>query len=478
MIGREQEVQKLKELYNSGEAEFVAIYGRRRVGKTYLVSETFAGKMAFHHAGLSPLEMEEIDGSTPLRKQLKHFYNSLILHGMKKSRCPDNWLDAFLMLELFLQERDNGKRQVVFFDELPWMDTQKSGFLTAFEGFWNTWGCYRKNLMVIVCGSATTWIKNKLIDNNGGLYGRLTYEIKLSPFSLKDCKDFVESKKVKLSEYDIVQAYMIMGGIPYYLKHLEKGKSLAQSVDSVFYAKNAPLKDEFDRLFASVFKNPDKMKAIIECIGKKNAGYTRQEISQLTGITAGGTLSEDLDALIASDFIIKYIPFGMGARDECYKLADPFCLFYLRFVKNKSSLDNSFWLTNLTSQSIISWRGFAFENVCFNHVDQIKKALGISGVNTIQSLWSKRADDTEGAQIDLIIDRADNVINLCEVKFYNNVFVVNNKYHQILLNRQELLEKEMSAGKALHNTLITTYGLKYNEYSTFFDNVITVKDLF
>jgi hypothetical protein len=259
---------------------------------------------------------------------------------------------------------------------------------------------------------------------------------------------------------------------------LEKGKSLAQSVDDMFYAKNAPLKSEFDRLFASVFKNPDKMKAIIECIGKKNAGYTRQEISRLTGITAGGTLSEALEALTASDFIIKYVPFSMGARDECYKLTDPFCLFYLRFVKDQSSLDSSFWLTNLASQSIISWRGFAFENVCFNHVDQIKAALGISGVKTNQSLWSKRADDMEGTQIDLLIDRADNVLNMCEVKFYNNLFSVNNKYHGILLNRQELLEKEIPSGKVIHNTLITTYGLKYNEYGSFFDNVITMKDLF
>ncbi len=478
MIGREKEVQKLKELYNSGEAEFVAIYGRRRVGKTYLVSETFAGKMAFHHAGLSPVELEESNGGTPLRKQLKHFYNSLLLHGMKKSRCPDNWLDAFLMLEMFLQEKDDGKRQVVFLDELPWMDTQKSGFLTAFEGFWNTWGCFRKNLMVIICGSATTWIKNKLIDNNGGLYGRLTDEIKLSPFSLKECKSYIESKHVKLSEYDIVQTYMIMGGIPFYLKHLDRGKSLAQSVDNMFFVKDAPLKNEYNRLFASVFRNPDKMKTIIECLGKKNAGYTRQEISKLTGIAAGGTLSDDLEALMASDFIIKYKPFGMGARDECYKLVDPFCMFYLKFVKDKSSLDGSFWLENLTSQTIISWRGFAFENVCFNHVDQIKKALGISGVNTSQSLWSKRADDADGTQIDMIIERADNVVNLCEAKFYINEFVVNKEYHRSLINRQGLLENEISTGKVIHNTLITTYGLKYSEYSTFFDNVITMTALF
>ena len=220
------------------------------------------------------------------------------------------------------------------------------------------------------------------------------------------------------------------------------------------------------------------MKTIIEFLGTKNAGYTRQEVSKLTGISAGGTLSDDLEALIASDFIIKYEPFGMGVRDECYKLVDPFCMFYLKFVKDKHSLEKSFWLENLTSQAIISWRGFAFENVCFNHVGQIKKALGISGVNTSHTLWSKRADDIDGTQIDLILERADNVVNMCEAKFYKNEFTVDKKYHRTLLNRQELLEKEISAGKVIHNTLITTYGLKYNEYSTFFDNVIDMDALF
>ena len=220
------------------------------------------------------------------------------------------------------------------------------------------------------------------------------------------------------------------------------------------------------------------MKAIIECLGTKNAGYTRQEISRLTGISAGGTLSDDIEALMASDFVIKYEPFGMGARDECYKLVDPFCIFYLKFVKGKRSLDGSFWLENLASQKIISWRGFAFENVCFNHVSQIKKALGISGVNTSQSLWSKREDDADGTQIDMIIERADNVVNMCESKFYSNEFIVNKGYHRTLINRQGLLEKEISSGKSIHNTLITTYGLKYNEYSTFFDNVITMGALF
>lgn len=478
MIGRKKETKRLKDLYHSNKAEMVAVYGRRRVGKTYLVNECFKGRIVFRHAGLSPVEMEDLPGDSPLRKQLKHFYNSLLLHGMKKSRCPDNWLDAFLMLEMFLESKNTGERLLVFLDELPWMDTQKSGFITAFEGFWNSWACFHDNVMLVVCGSSTSWIMDKLINNHGGLYGRVTYEIKLSPFTLKECEEFYRKKKIRISKYDIVQAYMITGGIPYYLGYFEKGLSLAQNVDQLFFTKNAFLKNEYERLFSSAFTNPDMMKAIVEVLSTNNSGYTRTEISEKTGYTKGGTLSEALKSLVAGDFIVKYVPFGLGKRDECYKLVDPFCIFYLRFVNGQSGLDTSFWQKNVTSHQVTIWRGIAFENVCFNHALQIKAALGISGITTKQAAWSKRADDKEGTQIDMLIERNDHVVNMCEMKFYNKEFAVDKKYHAILTNRQGLLEECIPKGFVVHSTLITTYGLKYNEYSGDFDNVITIDDLF
>ena len=478
MVGRDREIQRLKSLYNSGNAELVAIHGRRRVGKTYLVNETFKGRFTFRHAGLSPVEMDNAQGESPLRKQLKHFYNSLLLHGMKKGRCPDNWLDAFLMLEMFLESKNDDRRQLVFLDELPWMDTQKSGFVTAFEGFWNTWGCNHDNLMIIVCGSSTSWIMDKLINSHGGLYNRVTYEIKLSPFTLKECEDFYKSRKIKISKYDIVQAYMIVGGIPYYMNYFEKGLSLAQNVDQLFFASNAMLKYEYDRLFASVFSNPEMMKGIVECLSTKNNGYTSKEISLMTGYTKGGTFSEALKALVASDFIIGYVPFGSGKREKRYRLMDTFCIFYLKFVKNHDTLMDTFWQQNIMSQSIVSWRGFAFENVCFNHISQIKNALGINGVNTKQSAWSNRPENNDGTQIDLIIERKDNVVNMCEMKFYTRKFASNKDYHKIMTNRQAVLEETIPKGMVVHSTLITTYGLEYNEYSNDFDSVITLEDLF
>ena len=275
MIGRNAETKILNNLYNSGRAELVAVYGRRRVGKTFLVDETFLDRITFRHAGLSPAE-EDTKGL--LQTQLNHFYKSLIIHGMEPCDKPTNWLDAFFLLETYLQQKDDGTRQLVFLDELPWLDSPRSGFIQAFEGFWNTWGCHRKNLMVIVCGSANSWIQDQLINNQGGLYGRLNYELKLSPFNLFECEQFYQSRNIHFSRYDMVQSYMIFGGIPYYLGYIDNSLSLAQNIDRLFFARQGILKNEFDRLFNSVFTSPEAVKSIVKLLYTRNAGYTRKEI--------------------------------------------------------------------------------------------------------------------------------------------------------------------------------------------------------
>ena len=477
MIGRTKEINELNYLYDRNEAELVAIYGRRRVGKTYLVDEVFKDRITFRHAGLSPVEMKEHPEIRPLKQQLQAFYYSLLYHGMKKSHCPKDWLEAFYMLEVFLRDRDDGTRQLVFLDELPWMDTNSSGFITGSESFWNGWGCHRKNLMVVVCGSANSWILDKLINNHGGLYNRVTYEIKLEPFNLAECEKFLKECGVKLSRYDITQSYMIVGGIPYYMKYYEPGKSLAQNVDRLFFEKNSKLKNEYNRLFSSVFNNPERMKMLVEFLSQRSSGYTRKEIIENTDAKDGGILSENLEALIASDFIIKYVPFGIGKREEHYKLIDPFCIFYLKFVKDRNRIENGFWQQNVTSHSISAWRGFAFENVCFNHINQIKKALNILGVYSQQYAWIKR-DSEEGTQIDLIIERNDNIVNMCEIKFYSDEFVVKEDYDRLLRSRRSILAEKIKKKYVIHSTLISTYGIKNNEYRWSFDSVITLDDLF
>ncbi len=475
MVGRKEEIAVLNELYNSTNAELVAVYGRRRVGKTFLVDETFGEKITFRHAGLSPAGE---NGRGLLQEQLNSFYESLTMYGMEECEKPKSWFDAFLLLKKHLQNTDTGGRQLVFIDELPWLDTPRSGFIRAFESFWNNWGCHRRNLMVVVCGSANSWIQDKLINNRGGLYNRLTYQMKLTPFTLKECEEFFISKGFKYSRYTIVESYMVFGGIPYYLNYLDKRKSLAQNIDSLFFAKHAVFRDEFNRLFESIFTGAEGVKDIVRLLYKRNAGFTRKEIVQHLNISDGGKLSRDLNALITSDFVIKYVPFSLSKRAEHYKLTDPFCLFFLHFVDGQTKLHEKYWEQNAGTQMVVTWRGFAFENVCFNHVEQIKRGLGISGVVTSTSAWSKKKDDEEGLQIDLLILRNDNVINMCECKFYSDIFAVDEAYYRKILGKTEMLLEAVPRKTAVYSTLIATYGLKQNEYSSAFINVVTLEDLF
>ncbi len=476
IIGRGTETEELMQLYRGNRPEFVAVYGRRRVGKTYLVKELFKDKMTFYHTGMSPIENET---TNILQDQLKSFYNSLIRYGLEPTQPPKSWIEAFFLLENLLESMGSKGRQVVFIDELPWMDTPRSGFMSAFEHFWNGWGSGRDNLMLIVCGSATSWMEDNLINNHGGLYGRITYEIKLSPFTLRECEAYFKSAGLKLSRYDIIQAYMAVGGIPYYLGFFRKGLSLGQNIDLLFFARNAKLTNEFDRLFASLFSKPANYKKIISLLASKHCGFTRDEIASATGIQKGGGFSKMLAALEASDFIRRYVPFGRSKREEHYKLVDPFCLFYSKFVAHGEITDPEFWEKNQNAQRLSAWKGIAFEEVCLNHIQQIKNALGVGAITSEESAWSLRGDDeTEGTQIDLLIDRADRVVNLCEMKFYKDEFAIDKAYDAKLRHRTQQLIDSLPKNRNVHLTLITTYGLTYNEYFSRIQKLVTMDELF
>ena len=474
IVGRKQEIAELQALYDSKRSEFVAIYGRRRVGKTFLIREVFRDVMTFSHTGLSPVEKNK---SNKTKDQLQNFYYSLIKHGLECGSCPQNWLEAFFMLEQLLDRLDNGTRQVVFIDELPWMDTARSGFVTALESFWNGWGASRDNLLFVVCGSATSWIVDKLINNKGGLYNRLTSQIKLSPFTLRECKDFYIANSIKMSDYDTVQAYMVLGGIPYYMNYFNRSLSLAQNIDKLFFCKNPKLFDEFDRLFGSLFINDTSCKKIIKFLSTRHYGYMRDEIAQKVGLANNGDLSNLLKALIASDFIEKYVPFGYSKRQEHYKLSDSFCWFWITFVDGYQGKDDDYWAHKINKPEFNSWKGIAFEEVCFNHVLQIKSALGISSVSSTQSAYVVSASESRpGMQLDMVIERADNVINICEMKFYKDKFIVDKAYDEVLKSRTSQMEEQYPKSN-IHVTLVTTFGLKQNEYSGDFQSVITIDDL-
>ena len=454
----------------------LVIYGRRRIGKTFLVDESLKGRITFRHAGLSPVEK---NGKNSLKAQLKHFHTSLKLHGCTDSKAPQSWFDAFYLLAQFLQSNDTGERQVVFLDELPWMDTPRSGFVTAFEGFWNTWACHRSNFMLVVCGSANSWMLDNLIDSRGGLYGRATYEIRLAPFNLAECREFYQSRGIMMSPYDMVQCYMVLGGIPFYLNYLKKELSLAQNISALFWGKSPRLRDEYQRLFSSIFDSPDEIMRIVKLLSKRQMGYNRTSIAEELRLTSGTMLSKRLKALVASDFVSEYVPFGHSKKDVHYKLTDPFCLFCLRFVVGNSSDDDDYWTSICTSASCTSWKGIAFEGVCFSHIKQIKAALGIGGVSSQVSQWSTHGEGGDrGAQVDMLISRNDNVVNMCEMKFYSNEFIVDKDYEATIRHRISLLSELLPKRYAIHPTAITTYGIKRNQYSDIFIRQLTIDALF
>ncbi len=475
IVGRKREMEELRNLYESNKAEFVAIYGRRRVGKTFLVKEMFQDKMTFYHSGLSPFDKER---KISMRDQLEAFYASLQRYGMEESSCPKSWMEAFRRLGELLDQIDDGKRQLIFIDELPWMDTPRSKFLMAFEHFWNTWGAWHDRVMLIVCGSATSWMLDNLINSKGGLYDRLTWQIKLSPFTLGECKEFFNAKNIMLSTYDIVECYMILGGIPYYLNYLQRGKSIAQNIDLLFFDRNAKLASEFQRLFGSLFVNPDDYMKIVRLLAKRHTGYTRDEITSNLGMTSGGTFTRMLESLVASDFIVSYHPFGISQKEIRYKLCDSFCLFYLRFVDGHNRQDESFWLHHQNAPQLNAWRGLAFEQVCFAHVFKIKKALGVEGVASSESALIIRGDEEErGAQIDMLIVRDDRVVNLCEMKFLSKAFEPKTEDEQTLRERIATVQELLSFKHTVHLTLVTTVGLKANVHSGVFQHIITIDQL-
>lgn len=478
MIGRKIEFEKFQSAVEKDRAQLIAVYGRRRVGKTFLVNEFFHNQFTFKHTAVSPVEEATQKRKKNLMKlQLQEFYYSMRSYGLdSEASIPISWPEAFHMLEMLLEKKDDGTLKVVFIDELPWMDTPKANFLLAFEHFCNDWCLARKNFKLVVCGSATSWILDKLIHNKGGLYGRVTMPVYVSPFTLYECKEFFAADGFKFDEYDICKAYIAFGGIPYYLDQFRKGLSIAQNIDAILFDENAPLKDEFDKLFTSQFSNPDELKKIVIALSKVRNGLTRDDLLKKAGLSSGGTFTDNLSALEKSKLIQEYIPFGESVPK--YKLVDPFCIFYLKHVKGKAGSPH-YWQLHEKSPAVISWMGFAFEDVCWNHVRQIKHALGIDSVITKESSWIIPSEQTHrGSQIDLMIERDDRFICMCEMKFIQGEFEVKKSYSILLLDRTELVSKIIGGKKTVMSVLVTTYGLKRNEYASRFDRVVTLEDLF
>ncbi|MCQ2973322.1 MAG: ATP-binding protein [Bacteroidales bacterium] len=478
IIGRAKEISELNDVYTSGVPEFVVIYGRRRVGKTFLIREMFAEKFAFYHTGLAP---QDIDETNMMNSQLNNFASSLRNYGEQCGVIKD-WISAFSKLKTLLInriEKNPKKRQVVFIDELPWLDTPRSQFISALEHFWNGWGSGISQLMLIVCGSAIAWISDNLLHNKGGLYNRKTREIKLHSFTLCEAEQFYKSRGIVLNRYTQSQLYMMIGGIPYYMTYVEKGKSLEQITDNLFANRNGKLRNELDQLFVSLFTNHEECLKIIKLLSKSKIGYTRKEIAEITKIPYGGGLTKTLKALAESDFICQYTYYGKPSKEERYRLVDFFTIYQLSIINNKKNPDSKDWKDRFGLKVMSAWYGTAFEALCWNHIYQIKNALGIPSVHTEEFSWRVEASEiTKGAQIDLMIRRADGIFNLCEMKFSISDYAFDKDEENKLRNRIATFQNITKCKEPIMPILVTTYGLTQNIYSNLIQKTITMDDLF
>lgn len=458
IIEREAEIKILERLLHSGEPELLAIYGRRRVGKTFLIKTYYKEHLTFSCSG-------QYNGKT--REQLTNFIEQLNVYFPKNKELlhAETWQFAFNRLRSCLENSRGSKKKVIFFDELPWLDSHKSGFLSSFSYFWNEFASQRKDLLVVICGSAASWIIEKVVNNKGGLHNRITQRIRLLPFTLQETEIYLQHRNIRLERYQLLQLYMIMGGVPAYLNAVERGKSVTQNIETICFSKDGALAGEFDNLYAALFNTPEKHIQVIQALAKKNTGLTRSGILKTGKLLTGGNITNVLNELVESGFIQLTLPYGKKEKDSLYRLSDPFSLFYYKFMHAQKLYDKGQWIGRQSTPGYLSWCGYAFENICFGHLDQVKKALQIGGVQSTASSWRQPGTSSEaGAQIDLLLDRADQCINICEIKFSTQPFVIDKKYARELEQKLAAFRQNTRSRKTLFLTFITTYGLSDTIY--------------
>lgn len=463
MIGREHEIAELQRVYNSGESEFVLVYGRRRVGKTFLIREFFKNDFTFYCTGIANGTREE---------ELVNFANEI--RRCDESICrqvPKNWIEAFEMLSSIV-EKSTMERKVIFLDEVPWMYTQKSDFIKALEHFWNSHMSARKDVILIVCGSAASWMVKKIVKSKGGLHNRLTLKLKLHQFTLKETKDYLLSLGILWDDKTIAECYMALGGIPYYIKLMDRSLSLAQNIDRLFFKESAILDNEFDNLYGSLFRDSRDYIKIAEILSKKKNGYTRDEIIRLGHFNNGGGISEKIEDLVQCDFVRKYK--AIGDVQSTYQLCDFFTLFYMQFIKKGHTYDTDTWM-HLSGKPVTNtWKGLAFERLCLSHLIQIKQVLGISGIST--NSYSYYSAD---AQVDLVIERGDKVINICEMKYCDGPFSITSEYALKLRKKTDAVKSSIRRRFTYFIVMITADGIRRNEHSSsLVQKEIRLEDLF
>jgi len=489
IIARKKEKKVLADILWSKSAELLAIYGRRRVGKTFLVRnffESLDNVIYFEMAG----QKQESGEYAPLKYQLGNFKYQFERTFSKEIQVPQSWQEAFNILKKEVDRFDDANvKLILFFDELPWLCSPKSGFFEALDQAWNTSFERQHNVKVIVCGSAASWMLKKIVHAKAGFSRRITHKIQLPPFSLKETKEYLTFKGFDLSLMSIAEIYMIFGGIPYYLNFMNPHKSIYQNIEDECFDISGRLVDEYHLVFDSLFNHSNNHKKIVEFIASRQKGVLLKELTKQFSSLKGGSLSRIIDNLVGSSFIKKTAPLYNEKKGTTYRIIDEYILFYLKWIKSapQSIIEspNTLYFQSIAQKNAYSsWKGFAFERLCLKHEYQIRKALGIHKILTMPSMvYFYDEQGKRSSQIDLLFERADRVITICEMKYSETEYSLKKSDIKSMMHKKKDLRRYLSAKKKgqkdIHICYITSNGVKHNQ--NFYElqpSVLHLNDLF
>lgn len=479
---RDKAIKMLNDFFKSKRSEFLAIYGRRRVGKTFLIKNYFIQQKCIFLPITGIQNGSFLDQRTACCQQISNiFFNGINI------TIPDSWLQIFEIINNAINSTSKKKIVVLFFDEFPWLATAKSRLLQALEYYWNQFWSNDKRVKLIICGSLASWIIKNIINNTGGLYNRVTYRLALQPFDLYETECFLKNNGVQLTDQQITSIYMVTGGIPLYLEQIKKGLSANQNIDRVCFSSNGLLTNEIEELFKSLFSNSDIFIKLTREIAKHRYGITKSDLSKILDISQSGRLVERLKELEDAGFIMAFLPYQHREKGMYFRVIDEYTLFYFRWIEpNLRSIrrlvkPKGFWLEKAQGNAYKSWCGYAFESICYKHINLIMRKLNLKP-SALPFTWRyapKKGDNTNGAQVDLLFDREDDAITLCEIKYTDSPFMVDKEYAQKLRKRIAIFKKKTRTKKQLFLALISANGLTKSMYlEDMVSGMVKLEDLF
>lgn len=414
-IGRTHELKLLRELTFKGgsSSRLTVLYGRRRVGKTRLVEESFKD--------LPLLKFEGLEGQSTAAQQREFLRCLAEISGKQEYRLirTTQWTDLLILLADFISDRYKGRPVVVFLDEFQWLAAGRTKLVSSLKYVWDNHLKKMKNLHLILCGSICSFLVNKIIHSRA-LYGRIDLELHLEPLTLPEITALFHPRR---SLREVVELYMAVGGVPQYLERIDPAQSVRLNLERLCFSRGGYLVDEFDRIFVSHFGTNQHFRKILSVLAKK-AFASREQLQKACHLASGGRITEYLDDLELAGFIESYRPVDKpeATKIRRFRIADPYLLFYFQFIhpsirKINRTGSKAFFKNYVPDNRYDVWRGYAFESICIKHSQLISEILGFGAVQFESGSWFSRSSNAEVSQIDLVFLRADKVVTICEIKF-------------------------------------------------------------